>query len=88
VIAGSDTEASYKVPKHGKECGLPLELGGESPVQRNERGDADERTVEVVEFLPPVLEGHWRKRLCRLERVLNIVVRDVHVGGHDVALIF
>ena len=53
MITGSNTETSYKVPKHRKECGLPLKLGGESSIQRNERGDADERTVQVVELFPP-----------------------------------
>lgn len=53
MIAGSDAETGYKVPEHRKECGLPLKLGGECTVQRDERGDADEHTVEVVELFPP-----------------------------------
>lgn len=53
MISGSDTEASDKVPKDGKESGLPLELGGECAVYGNEGCDSDEHTVEIVELLPP-----------------------------------
>lgn len=54
MIAGSDAETGNKVPEHRKDCSLPLELGRERSVQRNEGGDADEHTVEVVELFPPV----------------------------------
>jgi hypothetical protein len=53
VVPGSDTETGYEIPKDGKECGLPLELGGKGTVERDERSDTDEHTVEVVELLPP-----------------------------------
>jgi hypothetical protein len=68
VVASSDTETGYKIPKDRKECGLPLELGSECTVERDERSDADEHTVEIVELFPPeeFSQRHVERRLNRV----------------------
>ena len=74
------TEACEEIIEGSERCGLPAELRGQRSVYRDGRAYGEDGDAEVVELLPPVFPGDRGERFRVLQRVLDIVIRYMHVG--------
>lgn len=80
-LTGSDTQARHEIIKDRKDSRLPPKTRRERAEDGNRGGDGQNGNVEPVEFLPPVVPPNGRKRLGRLERVLDVVPWRLGVIG-------
>ena len=74
------TEACEEIIERSERCGFPAELCGQRPIYRDGRAYGEDCDTKVVELLPPVIPGDRGERLRVLQRVLDIVIRYMHIG--------
>ena len=74
------TEACEEIIEGSERCGFPAKLRGQRSIYRDGRAHGEDGDTEVVELLPPVFPGDRGKRFQVLQRVLDIVIRYMHIG--------
>lgn len=82
VVARGDTQSGHEIVEHGEEEGLPAKRREHGANEADDGGGGEDDDAQPVQLIAEVLPRERREGLLGGECVLDIVVRDVEVGGY------